>query len=253
MQFYILGEMRMLTITIEGGETYSMEAHIPMGRVNGEGDNYGNGHIDWNPDGLFLYEIIEKIEEEPKDPVVGAWREGQFLPMNYFVCRDCTLKLETVSDEYGRKMWLETAELLTGYVMQTLYPAFQKINSATPMQLAYVVEQAKETEALDLKDLNEALSKLIDENTVSVETHLINPMKLIRKLEGQGQKNLAYTLYGTDCGEPILVHEMNTGYVAEANINTTLPLEYMRGLKVSSVERQKFQNFMGNTLYLKNK
>jgi len=145
----------MLNIKLSDGRILELTPHQPLNVLNGEGDNWGNGSIDWLPDGLFLHEIVEQAGETRK--IAAAVRDGAYITMDTFVAQDCTLQFVAADEPIGQKMMANTAKLLVGYAMYQLHPNYEYLQSDTPLLCGFVSPDDLLLTNEELTQLNERL------------------------------------------------------------------------------------------------
>ena len=89
----------MLNITLTDGRQFQLETVSPVALKN-EG-TYGNGSIDWEDEGLYLYDIAAQIGIEG---ALAALVDGQLTPLTVFIKKDCTLQYVMADDEIGKAL-----------------------------------------------------------------------------------------------------------------------------------------------------
>ena len=105
----------MLNITLTDGRQFQLETVSPVALKN-EG-TYGNGSIDWEDEGLYLYDIAAQIGIEG---ALAALVDDQLTPLTVFIKKDCTLQYVMADDEIGKAMIDRTALFLLAYGIKSL-------------------------------------------------------------------------------------------------------------------------------------
>ncbi|MBQ2837855.1 MAG: hypothetical protein IJB37_05445 [Peptococcaceae bacterium] len=220
----------MLHITLEDGRMLELVPHRPLNVLNTEGDNWGNGSIDWLPDGLFLYEIVQQAGEERK--IVAAVRDGVYITMDSFVDADCTLRFIAAESEDGRSMMDNTAKMLVNYAMHQLHPEYEYLQSDTPLLLGYSSANGLSNE--ELQQLNAQLIAY-KVNPPKINSYLMNYTRAAKCLAEQGAISQAKYLMAQDNCYPLRVHEID-GFIQIADEKPLITMEYMEQLEVVSQE-----------------
>lgn len=112
----------MLNIQLTDGRQFQLETVSPVALKN-EG-TYGNGSIDWEDEGLYLYDIATQIGVEG---ALAALVNGQLMPMSTFIKKDCTLQYVMAEDAAGKAMIDRTALFLLAYGIKSLPAASKRI------------------------------------------------------------------------------------------------------------------------------
>lgn len=140
----------MLHITLTDGRQFQLETVSPVALKN-EG-TYGNGSIDWEDEGLYLFDIAAQIGVEN---ALAALVNGELLPMNTFVKKDCTLEYVMANDEIGKGMIDRTVLFLTAYGIKSLNKTCKRIEGRIEDDRVYY-DFAAEGGAFTAEELQQA-------------------------------------------------------------------------------------------------
>lgn len=122
----------MLNITLTDGRQFQLETISPVALKN-EG-TYGNGSIDWEDEGLYLYDIAAQIGIEG---ALAALVNDQLMPMTSFIKKDCTLQYVMTNDETGKAMIDRTALFLLAYGIKSLSKPCKRIKGTVDNGAVY--------------------------------------------------------------------------------------------------------------------
>lgn len=226
------GVIMMLHITLQDGKELELTTHRPLNVLNGEGDSWGNGSIDWLPDGLFLHEIVEQAGETRK--IVAALRDGLYITMDTFVNQDCTLRFIAADEPIGQSMMTNTVKLLVSYAMYQLHPEYECLQSDTPLLYGYVSPDDLLFSNEELTQLNEQLQIYLN-NPPIIKTYLMPYIKVVKQLANQGQISQAKYLLAQDSYYPLRVHEIDS-YIQLADDKPLIPLQYIPQIEIVAQE-----------------
>ena len=222
----------MLKITLKNRETLKFNPHRPPNVLNGRGDNWGNGSIDWLPDGLFLYEIVEQIYGKHK--IVAAMRDDQYITMNTFVDEDCTLRFVLATEPEGQAMLNNTAKLLVNYTMHQLYPNYESLKSDTPMLYSFVSPDVAGLSKESLENLNAKLATY-KVNPPVMKSYLMSYNKAVKQIAQQGSISQAKYLMAQENLYPLYVHEID-GFIQISDGKPLIAMDHIETLSIVSQE-----------------
>ena len=151
----------MLNITLTDGRQFQLETISPVALKN-EG-TYGNGSIDWEDEGLYLYDIATQIGIEG---ALAALVNNQLMPMTSFIKKDCTLQYVMADDETGKAMIDRTALFLLAYGIKSLDKPCKRIKGTVDNGAVYydfAVEGASFT-AEELQQAEAIIAEAIQAN-----------------------------------------------------------------------------------------
>ena len=151
----------MLNITLTDGRQFQLETISPVALKN-EG-TYGNGSIDWEDEGLYLYDIAAQIGIED---ALAALVNDQLMPMTSFIKKDCTLQYVMADDETGKAMIDRTALFLLAYGIKSLDKPCKRIKGTVDNGAVYydfAVEGASFT-AEELQQAEAIIAEAIQAN-----------------------------------------------------------------------------------------
>lgn len=152
----------MLHVQLTNGQAFQLETISPVALKN-EG-TYGNGSIDWEDEGLYLYDIAAKIGV--KD-ALAALVNGQLLPLNTFIKRDCTLQYVMAEDEIGKDMIDRTALFLLAYGIKSLGRSTKRVQGVVENGTIYydfILDNAALFSAEELQQAEQHIANAIAAN-----------------------------------------------------------------------------------------
>ncbi len=151
----------MLNITLTDGRQFQLETVSPVALKN-EG-TYGNGSIDWEDEGLYLYDIAAQIGIEG---ALAALVDGHLTPMNVFIKKDCTLEYVMANDETGKAMIDHTALFLLAYGIKSLAKSSKRVKGIVENGQIYydfIIDGNRFTEE-ELRQAEAAITNAIQAN-----------------------------------------------------------------------------------------
>ncbi len=195
----------MLNITLTDGRQFQLETVSPVALKN-EG-TYGNGSIDWEDEGLHLYEIAAQIGIEG---ALAALVNGQLSPMTAFIKRDSTLQYVMADDETGKAMIHRTALFLLAYGIKSLATPCKRVKGTVDNGLVYYdfVVEGNQFSAEALKDAESAILSAISSN-YPVGSRKFPYFKSKKELLATGETYLLDYIDEHDDYGPVVMQVMN--------------------------------------------
>lgn len=152
----------MLHVQLTNGQQFQLETVSPVALKN-EG-TYGNGSIDWEDEGLYLYDIAAQIGIKN---ALAALVDGQLTPLSTFIKKDCTLEYVMTEDEIGKAMIDRTALFLLAYGIKSLNRSSKRVQGVVENGTIYYDFLLEDTVLFSAEELLQAeqyISKAIEEN-----------------------------------------------------------------------------------------
>lgn len=152
----------MLHIQLTDGREFQLETISPVALKN-EG-TYGNGSIDWEDEGLYLYDIAAQIGV--KD-ALAAFVNGELVSLNTFIKRDSTLQYVMAEDEAGKAMIDRTTLFLLAYGIKSLERSSKRVQGVVENGTVYYDFLLEGTPLFSAEELQQAetyIAKAIDAN-----------------------------------------------------------------------------------------
>lgn len=151
----------MLHITLTDGRQFQLETVSPVALKN-EG-TYGNGSIDWEDEGLYLFDIAAQIGVEN---ALAALVNGELLPMNTFEKKDCTLEYVMADSEIGKSMIDRTVLFLIAYGIKSLGKACKRVEGRIESGKIYYdfIPEDSAFTAEELQQAERAIAQAISAN-----------------------------------------------------------------------------------------
>lgn len=196
----------MLHITLTDGRTFELETVSPVALKN-EG-TYGNGSIDWEDEGLYLYDIAEQIGVTG---ALAALVNGQLTPLNVFIKKDCTLQYVMADDEAGKAMINRTALFLTAYGIKSLEKPCKRIKGKVENNTVYYDFELQENSFFtetDLAQAEQAIANAIAQN-YAIGRRKFPYYTAKKELLNQGETYLLSYIDANDDYGPIVMQVMN--------------------------------------------
>ena len=196
----------MLHIALTDGRTFELETVSPVALKN-EG-TYGNGSIDWEDEGLYLYDIAAQIGIQN---ALAALVNGQLMPLSTFIKKDCTLQYVMADDEAGKAMINRTALFLTAYGINSLAKPCKRIKGNIENNTVYYDFELPENESFadaDLAKAEQAISDAITQN-YAIGRRKFPYYTSKKELLSQGETYISDYIDAHDDYGPVVMQVMN--------------------------------------------
>lgn len=226
----------MLEVTLlPQGEVVKLATRSAVQLVSGRG-TYGNGSIDWEQEGLKITEIMAQLPQTPED-VLAAWVDGQVLPLDAFISRDCTLAWVMTSDADGQAMLRRTAVFLLAYGLTSLQRGYQRLGGGITEDGAYYdfLTPAGGIAETDLADCQRAVAQAVAGNE-SIVTKKVPYYEAIKHFAQLNETDILRRIEENDDGGAVSLQvlgkfaELDGGFLVR-------DLQKLQGFQVTGWER----------------
>lgn len=199
----------MLHITLPNNRKYSFETHRPSNMLIDFG-TYGNGSIDWRPEGLHLYEIAEQLHIV--QPLAGEI-DGSLFPMNTFITQDCRVKFITSETAVGRKILKATGIFLLAYAAKQIMPhQLQRLRGAmlstSTFCYDFIVNDNYNITDAEIADMQNYLDNLLT-STVFIKKKYEPYYQIRKQFQQLNEPYLIQRIDENDNGGPVAVYRIN--------------------------------------------
>ena len=198
----------MLRVTLTPGKVYELRAKSPVQLVSGRG-TYGNGSIDWGPEGLTVAEILAQTGAAQGQRVLAALVDGQLVRKDAFITRDCQLEAVTAESAAGRAMLARTGMFLLAYGVSGLGKDYQRLGGqADAERFYYAVRPAGQgISAADLAAVQGRIDQALAEGW-PITARKLPYQRAVRYFKEQGEDDILRRLAKADDGGAVSVQLM---------------------------------------------